>query len=92
MFLILQIQLKITAYILKEHNMDKACSTHGGGDNACRIVVGDLKRREHLGGMGRDGEDNIKMIQYGGGNCIHLDQDRDQWRAVLNAVMNLQDH
>jgi hypothetical protein len=38
--------------------------------------------------------DNIKMnlgeIGWGGMDCIGLAQDRDQWRALMNAVMNLQ--
>jgi hypothetical protein len=37
--------------------------------------------------------DNIKMgigeIRWGGMNWIDLAQDRNQWRAVVNAVMNL---
>jgi hypothetical protein len=39
------------------------------------------------------GEDGIKMdlteIGWGGVEWIHLAQDRDHWRAVVNAVMNL---
>jgi hypothetical protein len=40
-------------------------------------------------------EDGIKMdvreIDWGGVEWIHLAQDRDRWRAVVNAVMNLRD-
>jgi hypothetical protein len=39
-------------------------------------------------------EDNIKMdlreVGWGGMDWIHLAQDRDQWRALVNMVMNLQ--
>jgi hypothetical protein len=38
-------------------------------------------------------EDNIKMdlreIGWGGMDWIDLAQDRDQWRALVNTVMNL---
>jgi hypothetical protein len=37
--------------------------------------------------------DNIKMdlgeIRWGGEDSIDLAQDRDQWRALVNTVMNL---
>jgi hypothetical protein len=40
--------------------------------------------------------DNIKMdlreIRWGGVDWIGLAQDRDQWRALVNIVINLQFH
>jgi hypothetical protein len=38
-------------------------------------------------------EDNIKMnvqdVGWGGMDWIYLTEDRDRWRAVVNAIMNL---
>jgi hypothetical protein len=46
-----------------------------------------------LGRPRRRWVDNIKMdlreIGWNGMDWIHLPQDRDQWRALLNAVINL---
>jgi hypothetical protein len=33
---------------------------------------------------------DIKEIGWGGMGFINLAQDRDQWRALVNMVMNLQ--
>jgi hypothetical protein len=46
-----------------------------------------------LGRPRRRWVDNIKMdlreIGWGGADWIDLGHDRDQWRALVNAVMNL---
>ena len=50
-------------------------------------------RKRKLGGPRRRWEDNIKMDIQGVGcegmDWIDLAQDRDSWRALVNAVMNL---
>jgi len=44
-------------------------------------------------GPRRSWEDNIKMylrkVEWEAVDWIHLAQERDQWRAVVNTVMNL---
>jgi hypothetical protein len=73
--------------------MGRACSTHGGKRNAYRILVRKPGRKRPLGRPRRRREDNIKMdireIGWGGMDWIDLAQNRDQWRAVVNTVINL---
>jgi hypothetical protein len=57
------------------------------------LVVKPEGKRPH-GRPRRRWEDGIKMdlgeIGWGGGvEWIHLAQDRDRWRALVNAVINL---
>jgi hypothetical protein len=60
---------------------------------AYRALVGKPEGRRPFGRPRRRWEDNIKMdlreVGWGGMDWINLAQDRDTWRALLNAVMNL---
>jgi hypothetical protein len=70
-----------------------ACSLKGGKRNAYRLLAGKPERKRPLGRPRRRWVDNIKMdlleIGWGGVNWIGLTQDRDKWRALVNAVTNL---
>jgi hypothetical protein len=61
--------------------------------NAYRLLVGRLEGKRPLGSPRRRWVDNIKMdlleIVWGSVDSIALAQDRDKWRALVNAVMNL---
>jgi hypothetical protein len=65
----------------------------GEGRGAYRVLVGRPEGKRPLGRPRRRWEDNIKMdfreIGIDGANWIQLAQDRVQWRAFMNTVMNL---
>jgi hypothetical protein len=60
---------------------------------AYRILVGKPEGRRPLGRPRRRWVDNIKMdlreIGWDGVDWVNLSQDRDQWRTLVNMVMNL---
>jgi hypothetical protein len=64
--------------------------------NVYKVSVGKPEGKRPLGRPRRRCEDGIRMdlgeIGLGGGgglDWIRLSQDRDRWRAVVSAVMNL---
>jgi hypothetical protein len=72
--------------------MGRACSTHEKR-HAYKVLVGKPEGRRPLGRLRCRWEDNINMnlreIGWGDIDWIHMVQDKDQWRALMNMVMNL---
>jgi hypothetical protein len=72
-----------------------ACGTHGrgGGETCTGSWWESPKERDHLKDQGVDGRKGSKWtlgrFARGGVEWVHLAQDRDRWRAVVSAVMNL---
>jgi hypothetical protein len=60
--------------------------------NASKIMVGKPETKRPLGRPRRRWEYNIKIelveIGFGGVEWIHLAQDRDRWRILVNKAIN----
>jgi hypothetical protein len=73
--------------------MGRTCSTNGETRNAYKILLGKPEGKRPLGRPRRAWVDNIKMDlkdkEWGGMDCKDLAQVRDQWRDLVNTVMNL---
>jgi hypothetical protein len=65
----------------------------GEEKNMYKVLMGKPEGKKPLGRPSRRWEDGIRMdlreIGWGSVDWIQLSQDRDQWRAVVNTVMNL---
>jgi hypothetical protein len=81
--------------IVKSKRMRWAKLVMGMGKikNAYKILVGKSEEKRPLGRPRRRWEKNIKVdlreIGWEDVDWIHMAQDRDRWRAVVNTVMNL---
>jgi hypothetical protein len=66
-----------------------ACSPNGRKEKCVKVIGGKARGKETNRLV-----DNIKMdlleIGWGGVDWMAQAQDRDKWRALVNAVMNLQ--
>jgi hypothetical protein len=71
--------------------MGGACSTNGEKRNAYRILVGKAEGRRPLEDQDVGGWTILKWIleRWDSMDCIDLAQNMDQWRALVNTVMNL---
>jgi hypothetical protein len=71
--------------------MGRACSAYGG-EGYTGFWWENIRERDHLEDPGVDVKDNemdIQKVCWGGMDWTDLAQDRDRWRAVVNAVLNL---
>jgi hypothetical protein len=82
----------IIIIIIEKNEMGGACSTMGEKRGAYRIVVGRPEARRPLGRPRCRWEHNIETDLQAvdwGIDWIELAHDRDRWRALVNAVLNL---
>jgi hypothetical protein len=85
--------LKFRFAIYNRNEIGGECSADRKERGVYRILVGKPEEKRPLGRSRRRWEDNIRMdfqeVGCGGVDWIGLAQDRDRWRALVNAAMNL---
>jgi hypothetical protein len=76
-----------------KNDTGRACGTYGAQKRCIQVLVGGPDVKRPLGSLRCRWEDNIKIyfreVGWGGMDWSELAQDRDKWRTLVNAVMNL---
>ena len=79
--------------LVNPYSSDPSCGSYGGGEGAYRALVGKPEGKRPLGRPRCRWADNIRMdlqeVGCGYGDWIGLAQDRDGWRKLVSAVMDL---
>ena len=78
---------------IENNEIDGKCSTYGGEERCIGVMGGDLKERDNLEDPDVDGRILLRWIfrkwDWRGMNWTDLVKDRDRWRELVDAVMNL---
>jgi len=78
---------------IEKNETGGACSTYGGRKGVYRVWAGKPEGRTPLGGprckWGETLKTDLQEVGCEGTDWIDLAQDRDRWRALVSAVMDL---
>jgi hypothetical protein len=87
------VSLLFLFFVTYSYEMRGACSSEGEGERRVQGFGGEPEGKRTLERPRCRWEDNIKMdpqeVGCGSMDWVELAQDRDRWRALVNAVMNL---
>ena len=80
-------------YKIEKNEMGRVCCAYGWGEGEYRVLLGKQEVKRPMGRPRRRWVDNIRMdlqeVGCGYMDWMGLAQDRDRWRTVVSAVMNL---
>jgi hypothetical protein len=80
---------------IEKSEMGGACGMYGGQERCIQGLVGRHDWKRPFGRPRSRWDDNVKIdlqeVGWGDMNWIDLARDRDRWRGLVNAVMNLRE-
>ena len=77
--------------LIKKNEVDGACGTQGRQEICIQGFGGEPERNRLFGRSRPRWQDKMghQEVEWGGMDRIDLAEDRDMWRELVNAVMNL---